>query len=89
MWPPCACVRAGVVLTPAQLFGLLCATLLLIGLLNCGSARLTAYMTTLGTMWVPCRTFVPCRTWMPYMYLVLLRVCCALLGMGECPPLLD
>ncbi|GLC71376.1 hypothetical protein PLESTF_001108800 [Pleodorina starrii] len=44
-------VQRGVDLGPGQQFLLLVGCLAVIGLLNCGSARLTAYITTLGTLW--------------------------------------
>ena len=41
----------GITLTKVQLLGLLVAVLVVSGLLNLGSARLMAYVTTLGAMW--------------------------------------
>ena len=47
-----ATAATGIVLTEVQLLGVLVALLAAAGgLLNAGSARLTAYVTTLGTMW--------------------------------------
>ncbi|GFR51275.1 hypothetical protein Agub_g13583 [Astrephomene gubernaculifera] len=44
-------VQYGVNLSQAQVFGILVGVSVTTGLLNCGTARLTAFMVTLGTMW--------------------------------------